>query len=253
MTTSKATKPKKTSIKIPKGYVMAPTALKVWPGEGALKYAMRYVEEMTIAHVQGLCVDLVAGNIEGIDDKKVRRCQFCGYYYECPTKNNSSLVCSEECKTGKDIALKAFRREVRKADKPKRPTYKDRYYAEYAYPSGEKLEYPFWQSNYHAREYDRKRGAYLHGDDLEDVIAYALLNQKMGGKKKATQTIDYDGDLKAKPIAVNLSEKRRITKEIVIYKSSREEIEAGLLERYGERHLKKERTRCIIFGKYGVL
>ena len=254
MTTTKTTKPKKTTIKIPKGSIMTPTALKVQPGVGAVNFAMQYVGEMTIAHVSEVCKDLVAGYFEEVGDKKVRRCQFCGYYYKCPTKNNSSLVCSEECKTGKDIALKAFRRKVRKAGKPKRPTFKQLYYREYS--DGVKLEYPFWGpgltgygADFHMFEYDRKHKAYSYGDDLEEVVARALLNQKMGGKKKVPQIVDYEGDRKATSFAVKLSEKLRKTEEIVIYKSSREEIEAGLLERYGAEKLARVRRNTILFYK----
>lgn len=241
------TKSKVTKIVIPKGFVMEPTALKVWPGEGAVNFAKQFVAEMTVEHVMEVCEDLVAGYFEGRDDKRVRRCQFCGYYYKCRTKNNLSLVCSEVCKTGKDIALKAFRREIKRAGKPRRPTYKEQHYTEYA--DGVKLDYPFWKSDDHAREYDRKRGAYMYGYDLEEVIARGLLNVEMGGKKKATQTIDYDGDKKSAPFAVKLSEKLRKTTEVVIYKSNREDIEAGFIERYGGEKMEQVRRAAIIWGK----
>lgn len=248
------TKSKGTKINIPKGSVMEPTALKVWPGEGAVNFAMQFVANMTVEHVMEVCEDLVAGYFVGYGDKKVRRCQFCGYYYRDTTKNNSSLVCSDECKTGKDIALKAWRRKTKSAGKPRRPTYKDLYYAEYWPGTGVKLEYPFWKSDFHMFEYDRKHKAYAYGDNFEEVVARALLNIEMGGKKKAAQIIDYDGDKKAAPFAVKLSEKLRKTKEIVIYKSSREDIEDGLLERYGAEKLAQVRRAAIIWGKgYGAV
>ncbi|MCK1997957.1 hypothetical protein MPH47_12100 [Psychrobacillus psychrodurans] len=234
-----------TTIKVEKGQVLI-SALKVYPGEGAVEFAMRFVEEMTLEHVQAVCVDLVAGNFEGIDDKRVRRCQFCGYYYEDKTKNNSSLVCSDECKAGKDVVLQAYRRKVNSDSKPKRPTYKDLHYAGH-------LEYPFWKSDIHMNEYDRKRGTYSYGDNLEEVVGKALLDAEMGGKKKKPQLIDYDGFAGAIPFAVNLSEKQHKTMAHKTIKRSAADIEADLLARYGEKKLVEERRRAkfVSKGVYG--
>lgn len=237
-----------TKIKVEKGQLLT-TALKVNPGPGAIDFAMRYVEELTLEHVIPLCTDLVDGYFEEIDDKKVRRCQYCGYYYRDSTKNNSSLTCSTECKTGKDIVLKDYRRKVRNAGKTKRQTYKDKYYAEYT-SDGEINEYPFWTSDYRAREYDRKHGGvYSYGDDFEKIVGRALLNRKMGGKKKIPQVIDYDGYKKAKPFAVKISEKQHKTKECITIKRSAADIEADLLERYGEEKLAKARYEAMLFGR----
>lgn len=236
-----------TTIKVEKGQVLI-TALKEEPGKGAIEFARRYVEEMTIEHVQEVCEDLVAGNFVGIDDKKVRRCQFCGYYYEDQTKNNSSLVCSDECKTGKDIVLKAYRRKVKEDSKPKRPTYKQLYYF------GRDTEYPHWASEIHMFEYDRKHKAYSYGDNFEKVVGKALLDAKMGGKKKKSQLIDYDGFTNRLRFNVKLSEKQYKTMEHTTIKRSASEIEADLLRRYGEKRLTAARREAILFstGKYRI-
>lgn len=231
-----------TTIKVEKGQVLI-TALTVGPGEGAVEFAMRYVEELTIEHVEEVCKDLVSGNIEEINDKKVRRCQFCGYYYMDKTKNNSSLTCSDECKTGKDIVLKAYRRKVKEDSKPKRPTYKQLYYF------GRDTEYPHWASEFHMFENDRKHGAYSYGDNFEEVVGKALLNAEMGGKKKKAQVIDYDGDEIVIPFAVKLSEKQHKTKVHKTIKRSASEIEADLLARYGAEKLASARREAMIFGK----
>lgn len=241
------TESKVTKINIPKGEVLKATALKVWPGEGAVDFAKQYVTEMTVEHVAEVSRDLVEGNFEEYGDKKVRCCQYCGYYYRDATKNNSSLTCSDECKTKKDIVLKAYRRKIKDAGKPKRPTYKHLYYATSFRP--ETAEYPFWTSDFHMFEYDRKHKAYAYGDNFEEVVARGLLNIEMGGKKKSTQTIDYGGDQKAAKFAVKLSEKQRKTTEIVIYKSSSEEIAAGFIERYGADKMAQVRRAAIIWGK----
>ena len=181
-----------TTIKVEKGQLLI-TALKVEPGAGAVAYAESYVKEMTLEHVTPLCEDLVGGGtirlLEalGFSDKKVRRCQYCGYYYRDATKNNSSLVCSDECKTGKDIVLKAYRRKVAYAGKPRRPTYKELYYR------GEETGYPHWMNERYMLEYDRKHESYSYGDNLEAVIGREMQKAKMGGKKRLTQAIDYNG------------------------------------------------------------
>ncbi|MGE6487752.1 hypothetical protein [Paenisporosarcina sp. NPDC076898] len=229
------------SIKAKKGEILT-TALKVDPGTGAVDFAMRYVEELTLNHVEELVEDLVNGNFEEIDDKKVRRCQFCGYYYRDVTKNNSSLTCSDDCKTGKDIVLKAYRRKLESEGKPKRLSYEDLYYAQ-------GLEYPFWANEFHMFESDRKNGAYSYGDNFEEVVARDLMNAKMGGKKKAAQIIDYDGYDNVVPFAVDLSEKLRKTTEMKTIKRSASEIEDDLLARYGAEKLEVERKRAQMFER----
>ncbi|MDN4608634.1 hypothetical protein [Sporosarcina highlanderae] len=199
---------------------------------------------MTIAHIEAVCEDLVAGDFDEIGDKWVRRCQYCGYYYKDTTRNNSSLVCSDDCKTGKDIALKAFRRKVRRASNPnRRLTYKERYYAD--------LEYAFWKSDFHMFEYDRKRDDYSYGDDIEEVIARSQLNAEMGGKKKAVEVVPYNGNEKGvRDVHVRFSNHgQRKPGEVVSYKMPREEVDAYMMETYGEAQLKNERKRSIIWGK----
>lgn len=244
--TAAETNKKTPTIIVQKGELLK-TALQVDPGVGAVKFAMQYVMEMTLDHVEGLCVDLIDGNFEEIGDKKVRRCQFCGYYYRDGTKNNSSLTCSDVCKTGKDIVLKAYRRKVENEGKPKRPTFKQLYYCEYH--DGVKTEYPHWASEFLMYEYDRKHEAYTYGDNLEQVIARDLLNAKMGGKKNAKQIIDYDGYEDVLPFAVKLSEKQHKTTEIIVTKCIGTEIEAYLLEQYGAVKLEQERKRARMFAK----
>lgn len=250
----------KMSIKIPKGHVLLDSALKVYPGEGAVHYAFHHMlrrsvprgGKMSYEQILELCVDLVDGNIEEIDDPRVRRCQYCGYYYKDITRNNSSLVCSDECKTGKDILLKAYRRKQARLSNPKRRlTYKERYYAQYHPDDGSELEYPFWPSDFHMFEYDRKRGSHSHGDDIEDIIARSQLNTAMGGKKKAAEVIPYNGNEKGvKDVRVRFSNHgQRKPGEVVSRKMTRGEIDGYMLETYGAAKLEQERKRTEIFGR----
>lgn len=232
-----------TNIKVEKGQLLT-TALTVDPGKGAVDFAMRYVEEMTLSHVVEVCKDLLSGNFEEIDDKKVRRCQYCGYFYRDSTKNNSSLVCSDECKTGKDVVMKAYRRKVASTGKPRRPTYKELYYR------GEETGYPHWMNERYMLEYDRKHELYSYGDDLEAVIGREMQKTKMGGKKRSTQAIDYNGDEKGIiPFYVRFPSKKEKDGKVITVKKSPEQIEQDLIARYGEVKLMQECKRAQNFSR----
>lgn len=241
-----------TNIKLKKGDVLKSTFLKVAPGAGAVDLAQRYYffnmvdyDELEIAAA------LVDGHFEGVDDPKVRRCAHCGYYYRDRTKNNMSVTCSKECASGKDIVLKAWRREVRKDDKVHRLTWLDLHYAS-SY-KGEPLEYPFWRNDWHMFEYDRKRKVYSFGDDFEQYVAQQKRKAEMGGKRKTAEQIDYDGYNVPRNIHVKLGGHVGYGKVTVI-KQNREKIEAELLARYGAKKLQQERVRAQMaaLGRYKI-
>lgn len=228
--------------KIKQGEVLKATAFKN-PGAGAIEFARQYIgpghdyEDML-----EIMADVIDGYFEEVHDKKVKRCQCCGFYYRDKTKNNSSTTCSLECKASKDAVLKTLKRRAKKEqDGTARKSYKHgRYYGG---------EYSFWRSERDMFEYDRKHKAYSYGDDFEEVVAAARIHIQNGGKKRNTKTddlskvnwdvseytpsIEFYGD--TKPIAGNVK----------VIKRSRTEIDADLLERFGEKHLAKMRQRAV--------
>lgn len=225
------------TIKLEKYDVLNRTALKVDPGKGAVDFAKRYVEEMTLLHVEAVCKDLIAGNFEEIDDKKVRRCQYCGYFYRDNTKNNSSLVCSDECKSSKDIVLKAFRRKEKAEGKPRRASFKEMYYTEH-------LEYPFFTSEKKMMEYSARHEV-SYGDEFEETIGKVMTNRMMGGKKKSTQNIEYNGDEVTSKIKVRIaSHGNKEAGQVVKYKA---DCQTELMQRYGARKLEQERIRAVLY------
>ncbi|WP_146548369.1 hypothetical protein [Rummeliibacillus suwonensis] len=268
----------KTKVVFKKGDVLR-TALTEEPGAGAVKFAKMILEEYNFLvskenyriklttgdyyeiadmfrangginnigsrmEYNGIAIevagDIIYGDFE--EFKRIKRCHFCGYFYWDITKNNSSHVCSSECKQGKDIVLKHYRRQIRNAGKQKRPTYKDLYYLD--------GEYPCWTNEYRMFEYDRKRGCYSYGDDLEVAIARHQLNVKMGGKKKKTQAINYNGTEKVTKIAVRLNNhSEKVKSKTTVIRKSREEIEKHLLETYGATKLAEERIRAEKAGR----
>lgn len=241
-----------TSITLKKGDVLKHTFLKVEPGTGAIELARKYFPPNVEYHdALEIAAALIDGHFEGIDDPKVRRCAHCGYYYRDKTKNNSSVICSKECASGKDIVLKAWRREVRKVGKVRRLSWLDLHYAS-SY-KGDPLEYPFWSSDWHMFEYDRKRKVYSFGDDFEQYVAQQKRKAEMGGKRKTAEQIDYDGYNVPRNIHVKLGGHVGYGKVTVI-KQSREKIEAELLARYGAKKLQQERVRAQMaaLGRYKI-
>lgn len=239
-----------TSIKLKKGEVLKHTFLKVLPGAGAVELARRYFP-LNVEYHDALKIasNLIDGYFEGVDDPKVRRCAHCGYYYRDKTKNNSSVTCSKECSDGKDIVLKAWRREVRKVSKVRRLSWLELHYAS-SYKK-ETQEYPFWTSDWHMFEYDRKRKVYSFGDDFEQYVAQQKRNSEMNGKRKAVEHIDYDGHNTPRNIYVKLGGEVSYGKVTTI-KRSCEDIEKDLLTRYGVEKLQRERVRAQMaaLGRY---
>lgn len=240
----------KVAVKLKKGDVLKSTALKIKPGSGAIELASQYIHrKMDYDELMYVMEALIDGRFEGVDDKKVRRCACCGYFYRDKTKNNSSVVCSQECRNKKDTVIKEYRRNVRAADKPRRPTFKDLYYAEYL-SDGTKLEYPFWASEDKMYEYDRKRGCYTYGDDFEEVVGVKLLQLEYNlTKRKQGEVIIYDSELGAKrpPFEVKFvkhSADERKTIDYPTVKKGKGEVEAELLERFGEYKLTQARRRA---------
>ncbi|AWE07895.1 hypothetical protein DCE79_11080 [Lysinibacillus sp. 2017] len=228
--------------KIKQGEVLKVTAFKN-PGSGAIEFARRYIgpghdyEEML--EIMSAVID---GHFAEIHDKKVKRCQCCGFYYRDKTKNNSGTTCSRECKAIKDSVLKTYARRVRAEEKgTTRKSYKDgRYYGG---------EYSFWCNEQAMFEYDRKRSVYTHGNDFEEVVAAAQRRLNMGGKKRITTDFNlYEDDwstAKYKPSMEFYGDTKATGGSVTIIKRSREEIEADLLGRYGEKHLLKMRKRAL--------
>lgn len=235
-----------TTYKLKQGEVLKDTAFKN-PGTGAIEFARSYIgpghdyDEML-----EIMSDIIDGYFTEVHDKKVKRCQCCGFYYRDKTKNNSATTCSAECKAGKDVVLKTYKRRVKAEQQgTARKSYKHgRYFGG---------EYPFWINDDAMFEYDRKHKIYKHGDDLEEVVARAQRRAQMGGKKRITTNFGlYEGEW-------STAETQRLPEfwgdtpttggKCKIIKMTREEIEAELLAQYGERKLENARQRALGHAK----
>lgn len=228
--------------KIKQGEVLKATAFKN-PGTGAIEFARRYIGPgYEYDEMLEIMAEVIDGNFVEIHDKKVKRCQCCGFYYRDKTKNNNSTTCSIECKASKDAVIKTLTRRARKEQAgTARKTYKDgRYYGG---------EYSFWCNDEAMFEYDRKHGIYAQGDNLEAVIATAVKRAQMGGKKRVTTDFNlYEknwSNAEYKPSKQFFGNTKPTASSVKIIKRSASDIEADLIERYGEKHLAKMRKRAL--------
>lgn len=109
-------------------------------GPGAQAYLKQFFERgMTREEVR-----LVVQRVESIamQDKRVKKCNFCGGYWHDDSLRNTKKTCSDECKTGIKTLQRRKQRERQEliAPKPKKRTLAD----DYVYW----LEYPYWINEY---------------------------------------------------------------------------------------------------------
>lgn len=114
------------------------------PGEGAIKFARQYVEGLTREEALPVIKRLLKGEMHDPTDKRVKRCDYCGYWWYDDSLRNNKKTCSDECKRG----IKTMQRKEQRANKallnpiPKRK--KHRLIDDYIWW----LEYPFWVNEY---------------------------------------------------------------------------------------------------------
>ena len=216
--------------------VLAASKLKVKPGAGAIKLARQYINTDTEYYdALEIMEDIINGCFDEVEDKRIKRCDYCGYFYQDNTKHNYSRTCSTECKRKKDIELKKARY------KKQRRSFKELHSAHH-------LEYPFWESEDHMEEYERKQGCYSYGDNFESYIAQEKNKEAIGGKKKTPQIIDYDGNKPSHDIDVKLPFRDEPPINYPTVKCSKEEMETELLARYGAEKLRQERIRAKMYA-----
>lgn len=234
------------TFKLKQGEVLKDTAFKN-PGTGAIDFARRYIGPgMDYHDMLEVMEDVVDGNIVEIHDKKVKRCQCCGYFFRDITKNNSATTCSRECKAGKDAVLKTYTRRVKKEQNGTgRKSFKyGRYHGG---------EYPFWVNDWAMFEYDHKHNIYAHGDDFEEVVAAAQRRILAGGRKRVTDNYGlYEGEWSNKETTRShdfWGDTPTTGGKVKTIKRTRADIEAYMLDKYGEKKLAKARYEAIIHAK----
>lgn len=146
------------------------------PGAGAIEYAASLVIGLTREQAALILQNHMP------EDKRVKRCSYCGYLWRDESLRNTARTCCGECKT----AIKTEQKARQRADKalltgktPKK-TKREINYIWW-------LEYPFWISEYEAtkqawkyeRPYDPHKLAYME--------AAVIRKQNHGRKRHSTK------------------------------------------------------------------
>lgn len=112
------------------------------PGAGAIDFTKQFTEGLTRDQATPIITALLKGELHDPTDKRVKRCDYCGYYWRDDSLRNTRRTCSARCKTG----IKTLQKRQQRADaallnpKPKKRTLMDDYIWW--------LEYPFWVDEY---------------------------------------------------------------------------------------------------------
>lgn len=200
------------------------------PGAGALEFALAYVgEEITLARVEPLVKELVAGNAHDPTDRKIKRCDYCGYYFRDKTRPNNSVVCSADCRKLRK-ALNARTEYVPAPPKPR--------------PAGLDLEYPFYKNPSTMHKYSRNE-LLKSPHSIANIQAARLRDERIGGKRRKREIIQYNGDeLSQRRFNVKIVPHNRKAGEVVVSKMTREEC---YQDKYTPEKLMLERWRAIDF------
>jgi hypothetical protein len=100
------------------------------PGSGAIAFAAKYVRDLDFEQALITLGRLMDGQLHDPRDKRVKRCDYCGYFWRDETRNNRKQTCSAECRRGIKTLHQAARRAKQKARNSggRKPTKKGEYY-----------------------------------------------------------------------------------------------------------------------------
>ncbi|MFD1926950.1 hypothetical protein ACFSFY_02520 [Sporosarcina siberiensis] len=207
------------------------------PGHGAVLYAAQFMAGFTF-HTAMPIVKQIMNAV--VHDKKERRCAYCEYYYRDITKNNSSVVCSPECRN----LRKAKYTRTKNAAKPKKPkklTNREKYYNDH-------LEYPFWTDDYEMMKMSWKHEPSYSVDKVEYIRAAKMREIEMGGKKRVAEVIDYNGDEKGvEDIRVRFLPSDKKERPATITTMSAADSVVYYEAKYSDKHMQDERRRSVIY------
>lgn len=145
------------------------------PGAGALAYTQTLTDGLTRERAAAIVGELLASVPT---DRRVKRCDYCGYYFRDDSMRNTKRTCCADCRTG----AKTLQRRQQRADKqlvaakpPRKKTKRQENYIWW-------YEYPFWLDEYEMLKQGWKYEV-PHSTELMDVV---LTQQKVygGGNSK---------------------------------------------------------------------
>jgi len=151
----------------------------------------------------------------GKTNERIKECIVCGDEFEDRTRPGNKKSCSRKCA---DEARKARQRKQYRNENPPQPNQRQRYYADH-------FIYSFWVDNRIGRNQMWKEAAPYSPDKIDNIINARELYERIGGRKRHSETIDYDGDEGGNHgVNVQFVEHKREPSEVVTYQMSDEEL-----------------------------
>jgi hypothetical protein len=158
-------------------------------GSGAVEYARQITQGLTRDQTASIMPALLRGELNDPTDKRVKRCDYCGYWWRDDSSRNRKQTCSDDCKRG----IKTMQRREQRANKellnPKPKIKKHRLIDDYIWW----LEYPFW-----VQEYSMIKLGWKYEKNMSVAkMDYIRAKQELygpGNRKKPKRVVDYHGD-----------------------------------------------------------
>ncbi|MDP4550857.1 hypothetical protein Q9251_08165 [Alkalihalobacillus macyae] len=213
------------------------------PGKGSIEFAKSFIESKSKEDALRKVNQLLSGELHDKKDKKIKRCEYCHYYYRDQTRPNNSRTCSIECKIKRDTLKKAKRRADDVLLNPKK---KENHYAYW-------LEYPFWTDERKMLSHSWKKEVPYSPEKLDLIIAARNRENNFGGKIKPKRDVPYNGDeiIEPKEVKKVLSKSRKVRKpgKVEIKNMEPKEISSYLTAKYSQKKLQYERKRARNFSR----
>jgi hypothetical protein len=200
------------------------------PGTGAIQFAKQFITGLDRRQALPIIKRLNAGKLHDKKDKRIKRCEYCGYFYRDKTRPNNSKTCSRECKIAKDTLIRAKKNADKAVLKPKKDIEKEIYTAYTRW-----LEYPFYLSEHYMLKHAHDYESPFDYDKLSQIDAARQRNYKRKGTNRPT-----DGSDK---VHVRGLRHRHLYGAVKTSRISREKVDEYLINKYGAYKLKMERWR----------
>lgn len=217
------------------------------PGPGAVEFASTYTIGLTRKAAHSVVVSLLKDEMPDQDDKRVKRCDYCGYPYRDTTRPNNSKTCSKECKTDRDTLKRRQKQADKRLLQPRKKTKREQYYVSW-------LEYPFWINEYEMLKQSWKRENPYENDKVERIKGARQRTDKLNGKRKPRITTPYSGEdgEKQQKVRVKFAADRKAREpgEVITYKLSEEEVRSYYEGKYSERERYLIRLRALEQKKF---
>ncbi|MBD7965387.1 hypothetical protein [Fictibacillus norfolkensis] len=161
------------------------------PGLGAIEFAKHFIKNMNRNDALKVTTQLLKGELHDNQDNRVKRCDYCGYWWKDNSLRNTRKTCSDGCKT----SIKTLQKREQRANefllnpekKEKKETLMD-YYLWW-------LDHPFWVQEYAmikvGWKFERPSGV-----SLMNYIEAKNELYGMGNRKTSKKVVNYHGNSK---------------------------------------------------------